>query len=310
MSVIVVRLHPEKPTSGIKFTDYLEGLTVEVRDRSFADPDAKKPGALLGTAFYDPADPNSTIYQHNDPGPPGPGPVATAAVQVPAPGAGEYLSRDLRLVVTRTVNGETTPVSAKNFNFNVELAPGSLPNPPTASSYAALDPVAAYVALPAPLVGLPPGTTFLDVPADGTPPPFDAVLKAMQTVVAQDPGPGNPPDLAALTPAQSRHLAREIVYNRILEPLPEPSKPLEYLYRDAGADETARRQFEADLVTYYAVHSTRAEVLAKYVYGVSAALACEQKAKAATQVALTVPVFPGLALPSGGVPTVTVVVSQ
>jgi hypothetical protein len=310
VSVIVIRLHPEKPTNGMDFTDYLTGLRIEVGDRSFADPDAKKPAAALGTAFFDPADANSNILQHIDVSAPfGPASVATAAIEVPTPGAGEYLGRDLVLTVTRTVGGDTTPVTVKDFNFNVELAPGNLPvSDPTA--YANLDPVAAYLALPAPLIGLPAGTTFLEVPTDGTPPPFDAVLKAMQAVVAKDPGPGTPPDLAALTPAQSRHIAREIVYNRTLEPLPEPSRPLEVLYRDTASDETARRQFEADLITYYAVHGTRAEVLAKCVYGVSAALACERKSKAATQVGLTIPVFPGLALPSGNVPTVSVVVSQ
>jgi hypothetical protein len=265
---------------------------------------------VLGTAFYDITDPNSNIVQHNDTAIPfGPGSVATAAIEVPTPGAGEYLGRDLVLTVTRTVGGQTTPVTVKDFNFNVQLAPGTMPIQDP-NVYAALDPVAAYVALPAPLIGLPAGTTFLEVPTDGTPPPYDAVLKAMQTVVAKDPGPGSPPDLAALTPVQSRHIAREIVYNRILEPLPEPTKPLEELYRDQSSDETARRQFEADLVTYYAVHGTRAEVLAKFVYGVSAALACEQKSKAATRVGLTIPVFPGLTLPSGNVPTVSVVVSQ
>ncbi|MGO4186813.1 hypothetical protein [Pseudarthrobacter sp. TAF60_1] len=310
MSIIVIRLHPEKPTSGTNFTNYLEGLKIKVGDRSFADPDAKETAAVLGTAFYDVTDPNSNIVQHNDTAPGvGLGSVATAAIEVPTPGAGEYLSRDVVLTVTRTVGGQTTPVTVKDFNFNVQLDPVPLPiQDPVA--YAALTPVAAYVALPAPLIGLPAGTTFLEVPTDGTPPPFDAVLKAMQTVVAKDPGPGSPPDLSALTPAQSRHIAREIVYNRILEPLPEPTKPLEALYRDTSSDETARRQFEADLVTYYAVHGTRADVLAKFVYGVSAALACEQKSKAATQVGLTIPVFPGLTLPSGNVPTVSVVVSQ
>jgi hypothetical protein len=310
MSIIVIRLHPEKPTSGANFANYLEGLKIEVGDRSFADPDAKKPAAVLGSAFYDTTDPNSNIIQHNDTAPPfGLGPIASAAIEVPTPGAGEYLGRDLVLTVTRTTGGQTTPVTVKDFNFNVELAPGTQPIADPAT-YAALEPVAAYVALPAPLIGLPAGTTFLEVPTDGTPPPYDAVLKAMQTVVAKDPGPGNPPDLAALTPAQSRHIAREIVYNRLLEPLPKPTKPLEDLYRDTGSDETARRQFEADLVTYYAVHGTRAEVLAKFVYGVSAALACEGKSKTATQVGLTIPVFPGLTLPSGNVPTVSVVVSQ
>lgn len=116
----------------------------------------------------------------------------TACGLVPTRVAVELLQR---------VGGQTTPVTANDFNFNVELAPGTLPIQDP-SAYEALDPVAAYVALPAPLIGLPAGTTFLEVPTDGTPPPYAAVLQAMQTVVARDPGPGNPPDLAALTPVQ------------------------------------------------------------------------------------------------------------
>lgn len=319
MPVIVMRLHPDKPTSGTKFTDYLEGLKIEVADRSFADPDGRLPAHVLGSAVYDPADPGSTIVQHVEPGPPaGPPPApptivpaaaATAAVETTLP-AQEYLSRDLVLTVTRTIGGDTTPLVVKDLNYNVDLDGGSLPGNNSPGAYAALGPVSLYLAVPAALTGLPAGTAFLEVPADGTPPPYQAVLKAMQAVVARDPGPGSPPDLTALTAAQCRHIAREIVFNRVLEPLPLPSKPLEVLYRDTGSDETARRQFEADLITYYAVHGTRADVLAKYVYGVSAALACQAKTTAATQVGMTMPIFPGLPPVSGQVPMVSLAVTQ
>jgi hypothetical protein len=316
--VIVIRLHPDKPTSGTAFSDYLVGLRIEVADRSFADPDGRLPADVLGTAFYDPADSTSTIVQHVELGPPaGPPPApptilaacaATAAIEIPVP-VGEYLSSDLRLTVGRTVAGVTTPIIVKDINYNVDVAPGSLPAANGPAAYASLDPVAAYLALPPSLTGLPAGTGFLEVPSDGTPPPYAAVLLAMQAVVAKDPGPAAPADLAALTPAQCRHLAREIVFNRYLEPLPQPAKPLEQLYRSTGSDETARRQFEADLVTYYAVRGTRAEVLAKYIYGVSAALACRANTVAAAQAGLTVPVFPGLP-GAAGQSTVSVVVTQ
>jgi hypothetical protein len=318
VSLIVIRLHPEKPTNGADFTGDLDGLRIDVADRSFGDPDGRLPSHVLGTAFYDPTDANSTIVQHVEAGPPlgpppappsiVPGSVATAAIQVAAP-ANEYLGPDLRLTVTRTVAGVTTPIAVKDLNYNVEVAPVSMPAVNAPGAYAALAPVAAYIAVPPSLSGLPAGTTFLEVPTDGTPPPYAAVLTAMQAVVAQDPGAASPADITALTPAQCRHIAREIVFNRILEPLPQPSKPLEQLYRDTGADETARRQFEADLITYYAVHSTRAEVLAKFVYGVSAALACQATTVAATHVGLTLPVFPGLTIP-GGQSTESVVVTQ
>jgi hypothetical protein len=170
--------------------------------------------------------------------------------------------------------------------------------------------VAAYVAIPPAVTALPPGTTFLDVPTDGSPVPFDAVVKAMKAVVLLDPGAANPPDLTALTPVQCRHIAREIEFNRILEPLPEPpnGKTLEQLY--GGSDEDARKQFEADLITYYAVHTAKADVLAKYVFGASAALAAQALSQNTMKVGLTVPVLPGLFPDSPSVPTISVVVSQ
>jgi hypothetical protein len=321
MPLIVIRLHPKKPATGSDFTQYLEGLKIEVADRSFADPDGRLPAHVLGSAKYDPTDANSTIVQHVVLGPPaGPPPapptvspasIATAAIDVTMP-ANEYLNPDLVLTVTRTIAGDTTPLAVKDLNYNVDLDAAPLPGTNSPVAYANLEPVSLYVAVPAALTGLPAGTAFLEVPTDGTPPSYQAVLKAMKAVVAKDPGSGSPPDLAALTAAQCRHIAREIVFNRILEPLPKPpdNKSLEDLYKEPGSDKDARNQFEADLVTYNAVHSTRAEALTKYVYGVSAALACQANTQSTTQVELTIPVFPGLAPVSGAVRTVSVVVSQ
>ena len=311
MPVIVIRLHPDKPTSGTSFADHLDGLTIEVGDRSFTDPDGRAAASVLGTATYDPTDPNATIVQHDDIPPfAGPAAVATAAIEIPGPlPSTEYLSLDLSITVTRTVAGQTTPVAVKDLVYNADLDAGLLPAVADPTAYAALGPAATYIALPPSLAGLPPGTTFLDVPTDGTPPPYGAVLAAMKAVVARDPGPGSPPDLAALTPAQCRHIAREIVFNRLVEPLPAPPAPLESLYRDVAANDSARRQFEADLLTYRAVHETKAEVLARFVYGVSSALAGQATTQAATQVGLTLPVFPGLPA-AGAAPSVSVVVTQ
>lgn len=307
VSVLVIRLHPKNAVNAADFEPYLEGLQIQIADRSFGDPKGVDPGHALGTAVYDPTDPNSTIVQHEDII--GPTTVATAAIEVPDPlPFNEYLNPDLRLTVTRTTGGNPPQiVVVKDVNFNVDIMSGSLPATNTWDLYAALTPVALYVALPPPLVGLPPGTAYLDIPADGSALPFAAVLGAMQTVVAADPG--GAVDLTALTPAQCQHIAWEIVSNRTLDPLPDPG-PLENLYRKPGDDATARRNFESDLLTYYAVHSTRAEVLAKFVYAVSAALACQVTTQNATKVGLTIPVFPGLDFPSGAIPQVSVVISQ
>jgi hypothetical protein len=317
VAVIVIRVHPLKPVSLADiadFTDALVGLKIEVSDRSFADPDGAMPADIIGSASYLPGDPNSRIVQHEIalgglPPVIVPAPVATAAIEMPAP-VNEYLGRDLVFTVTRTVAGDVTPIDVKDLNFNIAVDAGALPGAPSPALYEALSPVAAYLAVPPTITGLPPGTTFLDVPTDGSPVPFDAVVKAMKAVIALDPGAANPPDITALTPVQCRHIAREIEFNRILEPLPVPpdGKTLEKLY--SGGDEDARKQFEADLITYYAVHTAKADVLAKYVFGASAALAAQALSQITTTVGLTAPVFPGLFPSSVSAPTISVVISQ
>src|ERR1700722_12973206 len=100
--LIIIRLHPEKPTDGGSFTSYLTGLTITVSDMSVANPQGVN--NPIGTAFYDPADPTSTIVQHVMPLPLlGLAAVATAVVVInPAkepPAYPEYVTSDLRLSI-------------------------------------------------------------------------------------------------------------------------------------------------------------------------------------------------------------------
>jgi hypothetical protein len=310
VSVIVIRLHPVEPTDGTSFTPYLKGLAIKVSDRSYADP--KGATKVLGTAKYIAAgDPKATIVQHVDPVTGLDMPVATAAIEVAKPlPFKEYMGPDLVLTITRTVApNPAQTIITHEINFNVDLAKGKIPSPNDPLDFAALSPVALYLALPKPLVGLAAGTAYLEISADGTPPPFDAVRNAVETVMKKDPKVPPPPlDLTRLTPEQCQHLAWEIVSNRTLDPLPEPSKPLEQLY--SGGDETARRKFESELLTYYTVHNTRVDVLTKFIYSMSAALACEQTTKEATRIGMTFPILPGLSSTGDRVAETTVVISQ
>lgn len=313
MSIIVIRLHPEKPTSGNSFKDYLTGLEIKITERSFAHPKGSEAGAtVLGTAkFLTEGDPNATIVQHWSLGPlPPPGrlPVATAAVLVASPFPfKEYDNPDLRLTITRG----TQVVLNQDVNFNVGLAPGPLPaaNP---MSYAALTPVSLYLALPRGPVGLGPGVAYVEVPENGTPPSFQAVYGAVKLVLQKDPQPPTAAGLdvlmRSLTAQQARHIAEEIVNNRVLDPLPVPPKPLEEMY--SGSAETERRQFESDLQTYYTVHNTRAEVLARFIFAMSAALAANQMTTDAKQVGFSFPILPGLPPNGEKVVKKTVVISQ
>lgn len=311
MALIVIRIHPQKPTSGDSFQAYLDGLEITVGERSYADP--KGVVRTFGPAQYiAEGDPNATIIQHWRlmPGPVFVRmPLATALIEVPDPpfGFAEYQSLDLVLTVTRQPAAHPLQkVISKDINFNVDLAPGALP-PSDPLVYAAVGPVSLYIPLPPPLVGLGPGVAFLDVGTDGTPPPYDDVVAAVTTVVNADPG--GPPDLAALTVEKCQHIAWEIVSNRALEPFPARStNDLEDWY--SGGHDQELQQFEAELLTYYTVHGTRADVLAKFIYAMSAAMACERRTQNATQVGFTFPILPGLNVTSDRVGETTVVISQ
>lgn len=304
MPIVVLRLHPEEPTDGDTFQTYLEGMVITVRDRSFSDP--KGVTNVLGTARYlTEGDPDATIVQHRDLFFWYRTPAATAAVDLTSPlGFDEFDNPDLTIEITRT--GEPDPVLYKRVNFNVALAAGSLPATSNPITYAALAPVALYIPIPATLPASA-GSAFVDIPDDGTPPAFDALVAAANAVLAADPG-APAVDLATLTPDQCRHIAHEIVFNRAIDPIPEPPRPIEQLYD--GSSEQQRQQFEAALQTYYTLHSTRVGVLATYLYSMAAAFACAKTSEDATQVGFTFPIRPGLSTTSEKVGEATVIVSQ
>jgi len=319
MAIIVIRLHPDKRKSGDDFQKDLEGLEIQVNERSFGDPKAVQPVSLLGTAKYiAEGDPAATIIQHRISGLRAP--IATAAIEVADPPfPKEYKSLDLRLTVTRS--GLT--IVNHDVNFNVDLSPGPMP-PSTYADYMQLaspltsppgPPVSLYLPIPPASTGLggSASTAYVDVQTDGTAPSFDAVVIAVGTVLSKDPGGGV--DLAALTPGQCQHVAREIINNRELDPYPNVPAVigwLEGIYDPASGDdgEKARQKFEADLLTYYTVHQTRADVLSKFIYSMSAALACAKKSQDATQVGFTFPILPGKTPSGQKIAEATVVISQ
>ncbi len=314
--LIIIRLHPANPTDGASFTGYLTGLTITVSDMSVANPQGVN--NPIGTAFYNPADPTSTIVQHFLsilPPPPVLAAVATAAIVInPAkepPAYPEYVTSDLRLTITR---GPLTIVD-QSLNYNVGVDTGAVvPAGLDPAQYAALGPVALYLALPNPGVGLDPSLAYVNVPTDGSPPGYDELLAAIQKVYAKDPGGVFDINSPPLTAAQARHIAYEILSNRQLNPLPSPPEPLEALYTLPNASssstvETDRQQFESNLTTYYATNNTQAEVLAQYVFALSAALVCEKQTNNATNAGFELPVLPGIAGSSGKTTETDVILS-
>jgi hypothetical protein len=296
-TLLVIRLHPAEPVTGDAFTSYLTGLTIAAHELSFSDPAAS--AAAFGTASYlapqnlgslPPLhDPNTRIIQHFGPNFDGLPidvlyAVGTAVIEIPDPPAGgEFRSADIRLVLTR--GGDITH---KQRYFNVPVAPAPLPADPT--DYQSL-PVSLHLALPAP--GQQVGQTVV-VPEDGSAPNFNQLRTAVEQVLLDEPGTTN--GIADLTLEQCRHIAYEIIWDRLAFPLPTPNRPLDAIYtgpQDADSDdERDRRIFEGDLLTYYVKHNTEAERLTNFVFALSAAIWCEEQSEQATRATFSFPVFP------------------
>jgi hypothetical protein len=317
VSLIILRLCPKTPTDGTSFTGYLTGLSITVSDMSVKNPEGKS--NPIGTAFYDPANPASTIVQHFMPTlPPGQlAAVATAAIVVTTPpGYPEYDTSDLRLAITReTPTGTETLVDA-NLDYNVAVDTSQpLPALGDAAGYASLGPTALYLALPPGGAALGAHRAYVDIPNDGSPPNYDQLYNAVVTVLKSDPGAQ--PDMDALirslTVAQCRHVAAEIVWNRKLSPLPAPppSDSLEQYYTAPGSSnfDDQRQQFEGNLTAYYAENNAQVDVLAKYVYALAAALACQKMTDDATQAGFQFPVLPGTTSDGAKVAQASVILS-
>ncbi len=311
--LIVVRLHPTKPMSATDFRAALDKLTVTAFDLTFAEPTKGVPiGSAKGLAVT-PADvtkhdvnvTTTGIIQHyQDIAGGGLPPVITrlqeaiaTAVIVVTPPAGhpEYpttSSYDLRLELTR----DGVPLGDGQLDFNINVTSvGTLPV--LQPAYFAM-PAGAYAAVPA----TSPGGDQVDLPKDGTPPNFAHLVAKIDKVLAKDPGTGGslaqrPP----LSPAQSRQVAAELTWDRLVYPPPDLPRPLGEMYTEppvvAGLDvqkaENDRQRFEAELAGYHATVDARAARLATFVFAASAAVQGERLATDAARARLTFPILTG-----------------
>src|SRR5438067_1042370 len=150
---IIVRLYPDQPVNGTDFTNYLAGLSIQVFDRSFSQPDGVSIGpAITSITQHSWTDTSSGITHWES--------VATAWILLPA-GLAEYQSPDLKVIVSRS----RKLLQEYDWNYNVSILTSSAP--PTTSSSASL-----YLAIPAPGQELDPSVANINPPADGTPPKF------------------------------------------------------------------------------------------------------------------------------------------
>jgi hypothetical protein len=205
--LIVVQIVPDAPVDPVTFqTDYLTGLKVEAFDLSFATVNATPPGASVGSASFIPPNPSGVSSSGVAP-PTYPAGVTNGIIQqvdfvfLSFLGSFDFESVAVAII---DVSGAATK---GNFRLEVSkagkslvtvpdlydctLVLGPVPNPATfastatdpnqISSWAALTPQA-YVSIPAA------SNTVLKLPQDGTPPPFDPLMAAVQGVLGVDPG--------------------------------------------------------------------------------------------------------------------------
>jgi hypothetical protein len=327
--LIILRLHPAKQMAASDFTSYLNGLTITAFDLTYGNSvDGVQIGVATGVANNhipstsnnavningSPASTRRQILQHyidvNDPPILGPltrqlESVATAVIVVnPPAGHPEYpdpSSFDVRIKLQH--GGMDVPDHTIDFNVEVTHVGGALST--NQKDYFAMS-ASAYVTLPAATVGIGAGLAFVDLPDNGQPPGFDNLVTNINLVLAKDPGAtvANPDlqHLSPLTAAQSAEIASEIIWNRTLNPPPEPKRLLGQLYTKPPADpaltpddvdkaDQDRKEFEGELQAYEATLAAQALRLGGFVFAASAAVACEQVSAKATAAGLTFPVI-------------------
>jgi Tc toxin complex TcA C-terminal TcB-binding domain len=291
---IVLRLTPPTATDAATFTNSLTNLTVTVYDISYGQP-IKGVQVGLPAPFIPgppppfPAVPGPGVVQHKDAGLFQS--VATAVIEYNAPGP-EFENPDLLI----QFDWGTQPIFASQIYYDAPLYSN-----PLFPAYAAFQTipdssVSAFVTLPPP-------TTLLTIPTDGSPPSFDDLLAGVTAVLTADPGPPVTPALiAGLTVDQCRNIANEIIYGPE-DPLPNLPVPytLEDMFTAPGNDgtvgnlnEQARQQFEAQLSGYYGIRNVAVLRLTNYVFALSVAYWLEGQTQSATQALITFPVNPNL----------------
>jgi hypothetical protein len=231
-TLLIIRLHPVEPTTGDDFTSYLNGLSIAAHEVSFSDPDGS--ASAFGTAAYiaptlppspspNPTpiqDPNSRVTQHFEIVSAGIGlfarnffAVATAVIEIPDPPAGgEYRTADVRLEITRNTN----EIVHQQIYYNVPVAPAPIPADP--NGFPGLQPISLHLAIPSGEQASP--TVIL--PEDGTAPNFTTLRTAVEDVLNAEPG--STTGIANLTREQCRHIAYEIIWDRMAYPLPVPKR--------------------------------------------------------------------------------------
>ena len=229
--------------------------------------------------------------------------VATAVIPLNVTTLPDYLN----VMVSAQRPKDIIPITTRYYNV---LAQTDAPPSPDLYQLIQPDETSFYLTLPPQ-----PGTSpiALQIPNDGTPPPFDELYPAVVTALKNDPifGPitsttNVDPLVAQLITSteQCTRVAYDIVWS-YQNPLPIPPDPVESLYTNPpnpgnsstqGSNdpvlEQDRQKFEGTLNSFYSTRNATAERLAKFVASVSAAVYCEQASLYSSAALLEFPVNP------------------
>lgn len=320
-------LYPLAPVDGGTFqSGYLQGLSISAYEVDVPHPvpaaGAQPAGNLIGTAAYDAtvtATAGSAILQHSvvsaNPLVTVAASVASAVILLPAnvEAGRPYVNVVLKIerngveIADRSINYDAPVVSlATPINSDGDHAT-YLGSAASVHCFTVAAPPSLYVGLAPPAGALP----SVDLPADGSPPPFTQLQKAVGDLLAIDPTKIDPaapvPDIAALTPQQCTHIAREMLWLRsAANPVPVPDDttqtkaPLEKLYTaqspppaaptTIAGDDKDRQEFQGAMAGYYGTLDASTARLAQYIFAMSAALQCSTRAGNADSAELVLPV--------------------
>jgi len=230
-----------------------------------------------------------------------PAAVATAVIPLNLP---KTFSKPLNITIKASRGGGSDVIPIDNTFYNVLWTSGDPPPPYLYQTILSND-TSLYITLPPQ-----PGTSVipLAIPSDGSAPPFDNLIQAIQSALANDPIQGATVSSLITVPAQCTRIAYDIIWS-YQNSLPAPPDPLESLYTNppnpggsnntdsSGKSSTSnleqdRQKFEGTLNSFYSTRNANAERLTKFVAAASAAVYCEQTSLNSTTALLEFPVDP------------------
>ncbi|KAJ4154955.1 hypothetical protein LMH87_000225 [Akanthomyces muscarius] len=222
-------------------------------------------------------------------------------------------SYDVSLTLTQDSTQPTVASRQQVVDFNVQISNEHLVTDQLSYISRAAE---VYLSIDVPQAPLDLGTAIYAAAADGTPPSFTYMVKAIDNVLGKD-SPTGATSLenmkVYLSTAQARQVAAELVNNRLLDPPPIAPYPSwnSVLYLEKNdrvffedmftvdtpggqiANQTtdqSRTKFEGDRASYYALRTSDGIQLANYVYSAIFAIYAEFYSFNAQRAVITIPV--------------------